>query len=215
MAVRKPVSERLHLRSTKPLTVFTLWKGCRFASVFYFFLNIFSHCGKNERFGKRVWFLQYSVKLTQTNSGFESFACSWIIWSVGINFALRINVPRHKYAVFNLHSVSLARIKRAAYNRRLLPTPFNMMKRHAALIFQIIQQVATGKFTWRLNMCAAFITHQKGFLVQPTLAKWACFLACWYWSIFVFFLLFLLEGGQGHSVLHQICSVTSLSLSLH
>lgn len=70
-----------------------------------------------------------------------------MIWSIGINFAFRINVPRHEYAAFNLHRVSLARIRRAAYNRRLLPTRFNMMKRHAALIFEMTQQVATGQLT--------------------------------------------------------------------
>lgn len=64
-------------------------------------------------------------------------------------FHFRIDVPRHKYAVFNLHSVSLARIKRAVYNQHLLPTPFNVMKRHAALTCRTTQQLGSGEFTSR------------------------------------------------------------------
>lgn len=64
-------------------------------------------------------------------------------------FHFRINVPRHKYAVFNLHSVSLARIKRACVQPALISDTLysNMTKRHAALTFGTTQQLGSGEFT--------------------------------------------------------------------
>lgn len=45
---------------------------CDFSS----FIYILSSLKKRKSFGNQVWLLQYSVKLAQTNPGFESFACS-------------------------------------------------------------------------------------------------------------------------------------------
>lgn len=53
-----------------------------------------------------------------------------------------------------------------------------------------------------------FNQKKLSFFVCSCLAKCVSFLACIFSSIFR-------EDSQGHSMLHQICSVTSLSLSLH
>lgn len=70
------MSERRRLRGTRSWQFARNSPCLRDVDLVYIYIYIFSCRKKKERFGKDVRLLQYSVRLTQTNSGFESFACS-------------------------------------------------------------------------------------------------------------------------------------------
>lgn len=121
-------------------------------------------------------------------------------------FHFRINVPIHKYAVFNLHSVSLARIKRACVQPALFfrRQPLSHSELHSNLVQENLLKGS-------VYPCGLYSSSTKASLFTQPRPNGLLFSM----PILEHFFSFFLEGGQGHSVLHQICSVTSLSLSLH
>lgn len=74
------MSERRRLRGTRSWQFARNSRCLKDVDLVYIYIYIYrymySHVEKKGQFGKDVRLLQYSVRLTQTNSGFESFACS-------------------------------------------------------------------------------------------------------------------------------------------
>lgn len=69
------MSERRRLRGTRSWQFARKSPCLRDVDLVYIYIYFLME-KKKERFGKDVRLLQYSVRLTQTNSGCESFACS-------------------------------------------------------------------------------------------------------------------------------------------
>lgn len=101
------------------------------------------------------------------------------------------------------------------FNQHLLPTPFNMTKRHAALTIRNCTATWFRRIYLKvLYIRAAFIAHQERLPCSPNPGQMGCSLACRYWSIFFFF-----PGGRPGALsassnlqCHFIELVTALAL---